>query len=182
MFSEFVWDRLEKASKPLSDAIPIANVYTFSNQPPVDWTKGANKLGSAKVNTAFITELFLSLQAQSEVDIDYFFKQNLRKDPALSDQGKLMSGTKSLLLSWLPGMVDPGFFLHSSRPLMCVICQPTFIRSNSPRPVHFEITQKQLLPFMQTQMTNNITRIVLVGIHIKMKVINHTLVPKKEKL
>jgi hypothetical protein len=37
MFSECVQDRFEKASKPLSDVIQSTNVYTFSNQPPVDF-------------------------------------------------------------------------------------------------------------------------------------------------
>ena len=36
MFSGFVQERLEKASKPLSDVIPRASLYTFSNRPPVD--------------------------------------------------------------------------------------------------------------------------------------------------
>jgi hypothetical protein len=111
----------------------LINVYTFSNQPPVDLKKvQTNKLGSAKVNTAFI------MQAQSEADIDGFFKhKKFREDPALSDQEKLMSGTKSLLLSCLPVMVDPGLFQQSSRPLLlCVICWPSFIRSNPTRSVY----------------------------------------------
>jgi hypothetical protein len=91
MFSEFVHGRFEKASKPLSDIIQRTNVYTFSNQPPVNFNKDANKLRSVKANTAVITNLVLSLQARPE---------------ALFDLGKLMSGTKSFLLSCLPGIAD----------------------------------------------------------------------------
>ena len=36
MFTEFVRDRIETCSKPLSDVIPRATLYTFSNRPPVD--------------------------------------------------------------------------------------------------------------------------------------------------
>ncbi|KAJ8385122.1 hypothetical protein AAFF_G00192630 [Aldrovandia affinis] len=58
MFMEFVRDRIEKATKPLSDVIQRANLFTFTNRPPVDLNKGTNKLGSAKVNTALVTSFF----------------------------------------------------------------------------------------------------------------------------
>ena len=74
MFSDFVKERIENATKPLSDVIPRAKLYTFSNQPPADLQKGSSKLTSSKANTALITKLFLSLQARPDVDIDYFFK------------------------------------------------------------------------------------------------------------
>ena len=61
MFTGFVRDRIEKATKPLSDVIPKANLYSFANRPPVDPKKGADKLGSAKANTVLITKLFMSL-------------------------------------------------------------------------------------------------------------------------
>ena len=108
MFAEFVHDRIEKASKPLSDVIPRANLFTFSNRPPVDLIKGSNKLETAKANSALITKMFLSLQARPD-DIDYFFRhENQREPPSLSDQGRLLSWTKSALLSCLPGMHPPG--------------------------------------------------------------------------
>ena len=62
MFREFVRDRIETASKPLSDVIPRAGLYTFSNRPPVDLKNVATKLGSAKSNAALITKLFLFLR------------------------------------------------------------------------------------------------------------------------
>ena len=61
MYTEFVRDRTETCSKPLSDVIQRANLYTFSNRPHVDLKKGANKLGSATANVVLITKLFLSL-------------------------------------------------------------------------------------------------------------------------
>jgi hypothetical protein len=105
MFSEFVQDRFEKASKPLSDVIQRTNVYTFSNQPPVDLKKDANKLRSAKANTVSITNLVLSLRPEADID-DVVKHKTLREHHALLDLGKLMSGTNMSLLSCLPGMAD----------------------------------------------------------------------------
>ena len=67
-------DRIETCSKPLSDVIPRANLYTNSNRPPVDLKKGANKLGSARAKAALITQLFLSLLGRPDGDIDDFFQ------------------------------------------------------------------------------------------------------------
>jgi hypothetical protein len=49
------------------------------------------------------------IQALPKADMDDFFKhKNIWETPALSSQEKLMSGTKSSLLSCLPGMPDHG--------------------------------------------------------------------------
>ena len=61
MFTEFVTERIDNASKPLSDIFKITNMYTFSNRPQVDLKKGSNKLGSAKANTVLVTKLLMSL-------------------------------------------------------------------------------------------------------------------------
>ena len=90
MFKEFVSNRIEKASKPLSDVIKRANLFTFANRPPADLKKGADKLGSAKSNAALVAKLFISLQARPDADIDEFFKhENRREPPSLSDRGEL---------------------------------------------------------------------------------------------
>ena len=81
MFIEFVWDRIETFSKPLSDVIPKANLYTFSNRPPVDLKKGANQLGSARANAALITKLFLSLRGRADGDIDDFVRHENQREP-----------------------------------------------------------------------------------------------------
>ena len=115
MFNEFVRERIEDKSKSLSDIIPRVNIYTFSNKPPRDLTKGPNKLGSAKANTALITKLFISLKTRPEADIEDFFKhENTREPPALSQQGKmtpLQSHLFSTAYQVCPGlvlMVGPG--------------------------------------------------------------------------
>ncbi|KAL8616203.1 hypothetical protein ACOMHN_058320 [Nucella lapillus] len=109
MFTEFVRDRIENASKPLSDVISRANIFTFVNRPPSDLKKGASKLSSAKRDTALVVKMFMSLLARPEEDIaDFFRHENSREPPALSEGGKLRSGTKSEILDCLPGMPLPG--------------------------------------------------------------------------
>ena len=81
VFTEFVRDRIETCSKPLSDVIPRANLYTFSNRPPVDLKKGANKLGSARANAALITKLFLSLRGRLDGDIEDFVRHENPREP-----------------------------------------------------------------------------------------------------
>jgi len=109
MYDEFVKDRIEQATKPLSDIIPRVKMYTFSNQPPADLRKGVNKVTSYKANTALVTKLFLSLKARPDADIEDFFRhENQREPPSLCDQGKMITGTKSALLGCLPGMPEPG--------------------------------------------------------------------------
>lgn len=80
MFTEFVRDRIEKATKPLSDVIPRVSLYTFSNRRPVDLKKGASKLGSAKANTLLVTKLFMSLQARPDLEMDDFFKHENQRE------------------------------------------------------------------------------------------------------
>ena len=87
MFTEYVGDRTETCSKPLSDVTPRANLYTFSNRPHVDLKKGANKLGSATANAALITKLFLSLVGRPDGNVDDFFRhENQLEPPSLCDR------------------------------------------------------------------------------------------------
>jgi len=97
------------------------------------------------------------LQAWPDAHIDDFFKyENLRELPALSDQGKLMSGTKSSLLSCLPGVSDPG--LSPATEACVVVCDISAV-IHTVKPHHANVfggyMQKHLLPFLESQMTNN---------------------------
>ena len=70
MFSKFVSNIIEKASKPLSDVIPRANLFTFNTRPPAYLKRVADKLGSAKAIVTLIPKLFLSLQSRSDANIE----------------------------------------------------------------------------------------------------------------
>ncbi|MCP3892641.1 MAG: hypothetical protein GY702_27755 [Desulfobulbaceae bacterium] len=48
MYKDFVRERIENSIKPLSDVIPRAKLYTFSNQPPADLKKVVTSLGHQK--------------------------------------------------------------------------------------------------------------------------------------
>ena len=151
MFTEFVRDRIETCSKPLSDVIPRANLCTFSNRPPVNLKKGANKLGLAWANAALITQLFLSLLGRPDGDIDYFFRhENQRGPPSLCDRGKVMSGTKSALLGCLPGMPDPGHSPAAKEASAIVLDMSAIIHVVKPQraTVFGEYTRMHLLPFL----------------------------------
>ena len=157
MFTEFVRDRIETCSKPLSDVIPRANLYTFSNRPPVDLKKGANKLGSTRANAALITKLFLSLLGRPDGIIDDFFRhENQCGPPSLCDRGKLMSGTKSALLGCLPGMPDPGHSPAAKEASAIVLDMSAIIHVVKPQraTVFGEYTHMHLLPFLESQMTS----------------------------
>ena len=162
MFTEFVSNRIEKASKPLSDVIPRAKLFTFNNRPPADLKKGVDKLGSAKLNAALITKLFISLQARPDADIIEFFKhENQREPPSLSDRGKLRSGTKSDILGCLPGMPRPGRSLASKEASVIVLDMAAVIHIIKPQraSVFGEYTQMHLLPYLHSQMTDSMTRV-----------------------
>ena len=157
MFTEFVRDRIETCSKPLSDVIPRAILYTLSNRPPVNLKKGANKLELARANEALITQLFLSLLGRPDGDIDYFFRhENKRGPPSPCDRGKLMSGTKSDLLGCLPGMPDPGRSPAAKEASVIVLDMSAIIHNVKPQcaTVFGEYTHMHLLPFLESQMTS----------------------------
>ena len=73
MYSKFVKERIENCTTPLSDVIPKANLYTFLQPPPVNLDKGADKLASCKASTAIVTQMFVSLQAHPDSNMDEFF-------------------------------------------------------------------------------------------------------------
>ena len=137
-------------------------MYTFSNRPPEDPRKGADKLGSAKANAALVTKLFLSLQARPEADIDAFFKhENQREPPSLSDRGKLRQGTKSDSIACLPGMPAPGRSKSVKEATVVILDMTAVIHIIKPQRARIfgEYTQMQLLPYMQSQMTENTPRV-----------------------
>ena len=155
MFTEFATDRFEEPSKPLSDVIKKPNLYTFSNRPPADLKKGADKLGSAKANAALVTKLFLSLQARPEADIYAFFKhENQLEPPSFSDQGKLRQGTKSDSIACLPAIPAP----EATVVILDMAAVIHIIKPQRAR-IFGEYKHMQLLPYMQSHMTDNTSRV-----------------------
>ncbi|KAL8591565.1 hypothetical protein ACOMHN_055532 [Nucella lapillus] len=162
MFTEFVRDRIENASKPLSDVISRANIFTFANRPPSDLKKGASKLSSAKRDTALVVKMFMSLLARPEEDIaDFFRHENSHEPPALSEGGKLLSGTKSEILDCLPGMPLPGRNVAAKQASVLIFDMAVVIHMiRLQRATVFgDYTQLQLLPYLLSHVTNSTTRL-----------------------
>ena len=87
--------------------------------------------------------------------------ENLREPPALSDQGKLMSRMKSSLLSCLPSTSGPGLS-PAAKAASVVLCDMSaVIHMVKPHRAQMfgEYTQMHLLPFLESQMTINTTRL-----------------------
>ena len=161
MYSEFVRDRIENATKAISDVIPRAKLYTFSNQPPAN-LKADSRGSSSKANLSLVTKLFLALQACPESDLDYFFKhENQREPPSLSDDGRLNAGTKSALLSCLPKMPLAGRSPAVRAASVIVMDMAAVIHMIKPQRARFfgDYVQMHLLPFLQKQVTADTTRI-----------------------
>ena len=64
-----------------------------------------NKTASYKSTAAVVTQMFISLQARPDSNMaEFFIHENAREPPALSDKGKLKTGTKSQILGCLSSM------------------------------------------------------------------------------
>ena len=62
MYDNFVQDRLEKCTTPLSDIISQPHIYTFLKPPPVNLPKLGNETTSYKSTTAVVTQMFIYVQ------------------------------------------------------------------------------------------------------------------------
>ncbi|KAL8616927.1 hypothetical protein ACOMHN_041846 [Nucella lapillus] len=162
---EFVRERLETGNKPLSDVIPRTNVYTFANRPPADLKRGRDKLGSARANAALTTKMFMSLLARPESDMAEFFKhENRREPPSLTQDSKLRMGTKSVVVTCLPSMPDPGRSIEAKEATVRVFDMAAIVHMIKPQCAHLfgEYSAMQLMPFLEGQMTTNTLRIDLI--------------------
>ena len=113
-------------------------------------------------NAALVTKLFLSLKAHPGADIDAFFKhENQREPSSLSDRGKLRQGTKSDVIASLPGMPTPGRSKAVKEATVVILDIAAVIHIIKPQRARIfgEYTQMQLLPYMQSQMTENTSRV-----------------------
>jgi len=71
MYSEFVKERINDCTKTLSDATK-ANIYTFLHPPPVKLGKSTDKLALCKASAGNVTQMFVSLQARPDSNLDDF--------------------------------------------------------------------------------------------------------------
>ena len=148
----YIEERIEKADIPISDTIPRAGLYTFSNHPPVD----TGKTTSPKYQVALATKMFMSLQARPESDmIDFFIHENDRCPPNISVKGKLYPGTKSDIIDCLPGMPKPGHCEEAKNVTALIYDMAAVIHMVSPKSANYfsEYPEKQMMPFFNSQLS-----------------------------
>jgi hypothetical protein len=162
MYSKFVKERIEDCTTPLSDVIPKAKLYTFLRPPPANLEKGTDKLASCKASAAIMTQMFVSLQARPDSNMDEFFMhENSRDPPALSNKGKLRAGTKSQILGCLPAMTARERNSRVKQASVVILDMPAVVHIIKPQRANVfgEYVGMHLLPFMESQMNTCTTRI-----------------------
>ena len=112
---------------------PKASHIHIPSATSVNLLKWGNKTASYKSTAAVVTQMCISLQARPDSNMaEFFIHENAREPPALSDKGKLKTGTKSQILGCLPSMpkygneptpkqasvviLDMGAVIHMVRP------------------------------------------------------------------
>ena len=161
LHSEYVKERIEICSKPISDIISKPKVYTFTNPPPIK-LKSNSKLGSLKASFTMVTQMFVSLQARPDSDMSEFFMyENCKFPPSLSDNGKLRQGTKSHILDCLPGIPGKGKNPDAKSASVVVLDMPAVIHMVKPQKCHLfsEYIPMHLLPFLNAQLNDSSTRL-----------------------
>ena len=113
LHKNFVINRIENANLPISETIHRKNLLPFKNRPA--HKKKNSKIGIHKNNAALLTQLSSSLQYKPYPDIAEFFKfENQREPPALSDNGMLRSGQKSVIISCVGAPTSRSIAAHVS--------------------------------------------------------------------
>ena len=162
MYAKFKKERIEDCTTPVSDVIPKASLYTFLQPPPANLNKGPNKLASCKASAAVVTQMFVSLQARPDSDMNDFFKhENSRDPPSLSNSGQLRAGTKSQIVGCLPGVPARGKNSAVKDASVIILDMPAVVHIVKPQRsnVFGEYAGMHLIPFMENQMSTCTTRI-----------------------
>ncbi len=105
-FSQFVEERLRKGSKALNETIPRNKFSLFTKKAKRNFSKNAGKLKTAKQDTRLFARLYVGCQSRDGDLEDFFAHENQSSPPAISESGKLRSGTKSDLVQCLMEDVD----------------------------------------------------------------------------
>ncbi|CAG2228323.1 unnamed protein product [Mytilus edulis] len=97
-YHEYVRERLDKRTTPLSDPIKQNKLHLFSRQELRSESKEKRQISSLKQNCSLFSQLYVSCQVRDS-DLDEFFRhENQAYPPSLSQFGQLRLGSKSDLL------------------------------------------------------------------------------------
>jgi len=102
----YVGERLVNQTKSVWEPIKKNNLALFSRPPVREKTKSQLQLASLKNDCSLFSRLYVASQVRNG-NLDKFFKhENQAYPPALSQNGKLRTGTKSDLVSCLEELVN----------------------------------------------------------------------------
>jgi len=104
-YDTYVNERLINQTKSIADPIKRNNLPLFSRPPVFERSRAQQQVASLKNDCSLFSRLYIASQIR-DGDLDKFFKhENQAYPPALSQLGKLRTGTKSDLLCCLEDLV-----------------------------------------------------------------------------
>ena len=104
-YDTYVNERLVNQTKPITDPIKRNNLLLFSRPPVREKSRAQLQRSSLKNDCSLFSRLYIASQIRSG-DLDQFFQhENQAYPPALSQMGKLRTGTKSDLVGCLEHLV-----------------------------------------------------------------------------
>ncbi|CAG2205900.1 unnamed protein product [Mytilus edulis] len=93
-YHEYVRERLDKRTTPLSDPIKQNKLHLFSRQELRSESKEKRQISSLKQNCSLFSQLYVSCQVRDS-DLDEFFRhENQAYPPSLSQFGQLRLGSR----------------------------------------------------------------------------------------
>ncbi len=100
-YTEYVTERLEECTTPITQTIPKNKLPLFSRPPVKSKSRHKEQLAALKSDCGLFSRLYISCQTR-DGDMDNFFShENQAAPPALSTGGKLQFGVKADLLRCL---------------------------------------------------------------------------------
>lgn len=100
-FEDFVSQRLEQCTIPVTNPIPKNNLPLFSRPPIKNKSKQKEQLAALKNDCSLFSRLYISCQVR-DGDLDTFFShENQAAPPSLSNGGKMRTGVKADLIKCL---------------------------------------------------------------------------------
>ena len=90
----------------MNEAIPRNKFSLFGEKAKRNPSKNAGKLKTAKQDTRLFARLYIGCQSRDGDLEDFFAHENQSSPPAISENGKLRSGTKSDLIQCLMEEID----------------------------------------------------------------------------
>jgi hypothetical protein len=152
-YGQFVTERLEKLTKPLSDPIKRNKLPLFSCPPVRTVSNDKRQIASLKQNCSLFSQLYVSCQVR-DGDLDEFFRhENQSCPPSLSQNGQLRHGTKSDLLHCL---TDVSTIAASDTPVVDALLLDGAVIVNILKPgassTFKEYADKVFLPYLSRQL------------------------------